>query len=360
MKITTAIENKSISFNNLNLSSQGKLQIEDHDKVTGVNPSLITNRYLSLIIMPTENCNFRCTYCYEDFSIGRMKSTIIDGVKSLIKNRCSELDHINIDWFGGEPLMAKDVVLDISKFVMSMTYLNPRLRYSGGMTTNAYLLDHKTVSNLSNAGVRQFQISLDGSREFHDKSRLRADGGSTFDRIWSNLLAIRNSSLPLKIVLRIHVTVENSTHLNPLLEDIKREFLSDSRFSVFFKAIERLGGVNDHNIKQLSEKEHTTILYSLKEELFGESNNYSQSEEPPNNYICYASRPNSLVIRANGDIGKCTVALYDERNKIARLKPDGMIEVIPGRLGPWVRGLETLDSSTLACPLNNLPIENHE
>ncbi len=37
----------------------------------------LTNHHLGLILMPTEQCNFRCTYCYEDFAIGKMsKSTI--------------------------------------------------------------------------------------------------------------------------------------------------------------------------------------------------------------------------------------------------------------------------------------------
>ncbi|MBD1835210.1 hypothetical protein H6F61_21610 [Cyanobacteria bacterium FACHB-472] len=49
------------------------------------------------------------------------------------------------------------------------------------------------------------------------------------------------------------------------------------------------------------------------------------------------------------------MALYDDRNKIASLQPDGTLKLIPGRLAPWVRGIETLDTATLHCPLVNLP-----
>lgn len=314
---------------------------------------LVSNRYLQLIVMPTEKCNFRCTYCYEDFALGRMNKETIMGIKALIDRRCSDLEHLQISWFGGEPLTAKDIVLEICEYIMSLTRKYPKLRYEGDMTTNAYFLDYNTTAALADVGVRAYQISLDGHREVHNKSRIRADGTGTYDKIWNNLLAIRDSSLPVSIMLRIHFTADTLKLLDPLIENIRKEFIDDSRFSVLFKAIERLGGSNDESIKILSEAEKEEAIKLLQIKLVGESTASSESLflQP---HICYASRPNSLVIRSNGDVGKCTVALYDERNKIASLQPDGTLALIPGRLAPWVRGVETLDPATLTCPLVNL------
>ena len=89
--------------------------------------------------------------------------------------------------------------------------------------------------------------------------------------------------------------------------------------------------------------------------MFGENLASPQNLLEQDNYVCYASRPNSLVVRSNGDVAKCTVALYDDRNKVATLQPDGTIKLIPGRLAPWLRGMETLDFDTLGCPLVKLP-----
>jgi uncharacterized protein len=319
---------------------------------------LLTNRYLKLIILPTEKCNFRCTYCYENFSIGRMKKETILGIKKLIERRCDDLDYLNISWFGGEPLIAKDIVLEISEYARELVRKYPQLNYEGGMTTNGYLLDRRTTRALADVGVRHYQISLDGPRDIHDKSRIRADGSSTYDQIWANLLAIRDSSLPVSVLLRIHFTVDTLNLLDPLIEDIKNEFIHDSRFSVFFKAIERLGGSHDASIKIFSEAQKEEALNLLKTKLFGKNIASPQNHSVSNNYVCYASRPNSLVIRSNGDVGKCTVALYDERNKIATLQSDGTLQSIPGRLAPWIRGIETLDPATLACPLAYFPPNN--
>ncbi|MFM6530885.1 MAG: radical SAM domain-containing protein, partial [Dolichospermum sp.] len=115
-----------------------------------------------------------------------------------------------------------------------------------------------------------YQISLDGPKEIHDQSRIRSDGKSTFERIWNNLLAIRDSSLPFSILLRLHFNPDTFNFFDPLLEDIKREFLPDSRFSILFKSIEHLGGSNDSSIKIFSETEKEAANKILQSKLFGD------------------------------------------------------------------------------------------
>lgn len=343
-----------LSNDSLNIDSIGKISANSTHPKKLINMG-ISNLYFQLFILPTEKCNFRCTYCYEDFAAGRMKKETIQGIKALLEKRCADLRYLSISWFGGEPLIAKDIVLEISEYAKSLVFRYPKLRYLGDMTTNAYLLDYKTIAALANVGVRSYQISLDGPREIHNKSRLRADGSGTYDTIWSNLLAIRDSSLPVSIMLRVHFDYDTFKLMEPLIEDIRREFLDDSRFSILFKGIERLGGPNDAAIKIFSHAQKDEAVKFLQAKLFSNNLVSSQNHSLPDDYVCYASRPNSLIIRSNGDVGKCTVALYDERNKIASLQPDGTLKLIPGRLDPWVRGVETLDFATLGCPLVNLP-----
>lgn len=337
------------------ITTTSRFEFQENRIVTA---KLLSNKFLQLTILPTEKCNFSCAYCYENFATGRMKKETILGIKTLLDKRCSSLDYLHISWFGGEPLVAKDIVNEISEHATKLANQYPNLLYKASMTTNGYFLDNNTSTALTKIGVRQFQVSLDGSREIHNKSRIRANGKGTFDQIWTNLLAIRDSSLPVSITIRVHFTVDNVQLLDPLIQDLKKEFIHDSRFSVFFKAIERLGGANDASIKKFSEIDKETAITSLQTKLFSDNIQSSQNVSLGDDYICYASKPNSLVIRSNGDVGKCTVALYDERNKIAKLQPDGTLDVIPGRLAPWIRGIKNLDPATLACPLVGLPPNN--
>ncbi|PPU93786.1 hypothetical protein XalbCFBP2523_04890 [Xanthomonas albilineans] len=75
-------------------------------------------------------------------------------------------------------------------------------------------------------------------------------------------------------------------------------------------------------------------------------------------YICYAAKPNSLMIRANGRIGKCTVALNDDRNDLGKLHADGTIEVANDKLRLWMNGFSDLSEQSLGCPLSSLATTN--
>lgn len=311
---------------------------------------LVSDRIQHLIIFPTEQCNFRCTYCYEDFSIGHMSNNTILGIKRLLNRRASELDALHLSWFGGEPLVAKNIVFDISSYASSLakTY---GFKYNGSMTTNGYNLTPSTLSELTSVGVRHYQISLDGPCEIHNRTRIRKDGKGTFNRIWNNLLSIRDSKESVSILLRVHIDAEKITQIDPLIEDIRNEFIQDKRFRVLFKEIKPLGGQNDDYIKTLSLKQEEKELTMLNNKLF--SNDFVETKEIPD--ICYAALPNSLTIRADGRIGKCTVALNDPCNHIGVLNSDGTLKINQNSLTPWLRGLCNLDFSILECPYANIP-----
>lgn len=314
---------------------------------------LTDGRALELIIFPTEQCNFRCTYCYEDFAIGKMKPETMDAVKELMRRRAVDLDNLYLSWFGGEPLLAKDIVLELSSYAFGLAKERRYLTYRGGMSTNGYLLNPATFFALATVGVLDYQVSLDGPREIHNRTRVTRGGGKSFDTIWKNLLAVRAADFAVQVTLRIHFSPDNLTELEPLINEIKSNFLSDPRFAVSFKAIGRWGGPNDHNIRLLAPEAADNAVRRLKSQLYGDGL-VPQEEEPR---VCYASRPNSLVIRSDGTLGKCTVALGDSRNMIGKLRPDGTLELNQNRLRPWLRGLGTMDADTLACPLIGLPSE---
>jgi uncharacterized protein len=315
---------------------------------------LVTDRRLELILFPTEKCNFRCTYCYEDFAIGRMTRQTINSVKELIKRRAEGLDVLYLTWFGGEPLLALDIIMEISSYASELIREYPDLSHQGSMTTNAYRLDPSTFSALARVGVLSYQISLDGPRDIHNQTRVKADRGGSFDTIWQNLLAIRQTDFVAEIKLRIHFSADTVSKLDPLIDEIKEQFLPDPRFRVFFKAIGRWGGPNDDNIQLLPEQEEHAAISRLTEKLYGDKFGSMEKES----HICYASRPNSLVIRADGRVGKCTAALNDSRNVIGKLRPDGTLALDQRRIQPWLRGLATMNADVLACPFVGLSPES--
>jgi uncharacterized protein len=154
------------------------------------------------------------------------------------------------------------------------------------------------------------------------------------------------------MLLRVHLTPENLPLMPDFLIEIRETFLDDARFSVLLKPIERLGGPNDGTMPIVPPEDRAGILGDLEAILRQSAGNPRSLFAAPD--ICYASRPNSFVIRANAIVGKCTVGLTDPANIVGRLSADGRLEIDNARLRPWLRGWSTMDAQTLGCPYGEM------
>jgi uncharacterized protein len=336
------------------------------------------NRSLELIILPTEKCNFRCTYCYEDFLIGKMKPWIRNGLKSLIKRRVDMgLRHLQLSWFGGEPLLAKDVLFEIAEFAATQLGDGRLESLRGSLTTNGYMLTADYLERLVASNHTHFQISLDGFEEGHDATRKYASGEGTFGVIWANLLAARDSHHHFEILIRIHLTDGNSDSVARLVAAIVKEFPGDDRFSVMLRRIENMGGENGEKIVVLDFDRAAKAARRLKSQLAGvgirchdavsaggfesqvsaigagsaaTSPNAADTETLAGGYVCYAAQPNSLLIRADGRLGKCTVAFDDPRNTVGVIREDGTVFIDSKNMNFWLRGNVSGDAVELGCP----------
>jgi uncharacterized protein len=148
----------------------------------------------------------------------------------------------------------------------------------------------------------------------------------------------------------VHFTPDSFLRLDPLINAINNAFASDKRFCVYFKDVGRLGGAGDPDIPLFTESLIEEVRAFLNAKLINPAQAARIDGEEP--YICYASKPNSFVIRANGQVGKCTVALYDERNDLGRLNRDGTLQFNQSKFREWMRGFVALSEPELSCPLS--------
>lgn len=317
----------------------------------------LTDKYFELILFVTEQCNFRCTYCYEDFALGAMRPPVVSGIKNLLATRIPDLHTLRLSWFGGEPLAAKHIIYDIcqtSREIAEET--NPNLVFQGDMTTNGYLLTPDVAEKLVGFGITTYQISLDGTEHAHNLTRRKANGDGTFKEIWKNLKAIRDTELGFKIAIRVHYHPNNVDDLENLLTMIQSEFGGDERFMVNLQAIQKKGGPNDDELEVFSYKDWVAVEDRLLAIL---SRGSEENKDVPNydgTTVCYAARGNSFAIRSDGRIAKCTVAVHDDRNIVGSLLPDGRLKIDNEKLSPWLIGVASTEKSFAGCPLAHLSI----
>ena len=163
-----------------------------------VSPSTLT-----IFINPTESCNFRCKYCYENHTSGVMQSETQDEIIRTIRDNIHHYTALHVSWFGGEPLLYLDCIEYLTNNFKKICRFNKRL-YSASITTNGYLLSPNVFNRLLDLSVKSYQITLDGVEKTHDTYRVMCGGLPTYNQIYSNINKIKKADLrhSLGIVLQ--------------------------------------------------------------------------------------------------------------------------------------------------------------
>lgn len=321
----------------------------------------LTNERFKLILYPTEQCNFRCLYCYEDHVGSKMNRTVVDAVMKFLQKRIPTLKLFELEWFGGEPLLARDIVEEITSRAFELCLKN-NVTFVSTMTTNGFLLDATTFKQLLSIGIKSFQITFDGDKENHNRFRIMPKlPQGTFDIIWNNLVCCKNEVVDdYAIAIRCHLTAINTNSVEKLLGQITEHFSDDKRFYVHLKEVSALGGPNDSKLRLLSKHQKIELVSRLKKK-FNKLNYVDIGED----YICYAAKPNCIAVRSDGSIIKCTVAMDEAMNQVGKLCPNGTLSIDQEKFFLWAQGFEKMDRLKLDCPYyhcikNEIPAKGNE
>ena len=140
----------------------------------------------ALCLHVAHTCNLNCSYCFASqgkyhgdralmsFEVGRR------ALDFLIENSGSRVN-LEVDFFGGEPLMNWDVVKELVAYARTQEEPhNKKFRFT--LTTNGMLIDDDVI-DFANREMHNVVLSLDGRKEIHDRLRVDYAGQGSYDRI---------------------------------------------------------------------------------------------------------------------------------------------------------------------------------
>ncbi|WP_432403368.1 radical SAM protein [Wukongibacter sp. M2B1] len=262
--------------------------IDELEKVSYLmNKTKYQDRIFFLVIVPTLNCNFRCSYCYEERKDLRMNDQIIENIVDYVRKVSKKIKMLHIAWFGGEPMLEYETIKKLTKRFQEICD-NEGCNYNAKMTSNGYLFTEERINELEDLGIKSIQITLDGEKEYHNKSRPLKDGSGTFDKILDNINKIAEKNI--QISLRINLDKENKDSIPMLLERIPEEKRKNIEVSI-------------SNVFQNKKKENQFALYKTA---IDKGYRFSQTK---NSYsICQASFTNSFTVQPDGKITSCQMA----------------------------------------------------
>lgn len=284
-----------------------------------------------------------------------MKGWVVSAVKRLLNRRNLDLEWLVLDWFGGEPLLAMNIVEEIQNHVLGLLRSRPNLVLQSAMTTNAFLLDHDRLTRLLDLGIDEFSIALDGPKELHDNTRVTSQGSGTFDRIWANLLAARQLDQTFKIVVRLQIGQGSAEFVPDFFNIYREELKGDERFEL---AIVPLRNFHPALGEPVVSKRHREIVSAARKR--AESMGLAVCSSPNELSVCHAARANTFIVRPNGALCKCPVALDHPQNRVGTLLEDGRVKIDDQKMSRWMRGLESGDETELSCPMIGLADERDQ
>lgn len=270
--------------------------------------SIESSDILYYAIMPTGLCQLGCFYCGQSHKAYK-ESEELD--KNLIKSLNQKLEtklfkHIQIGWFGGEPLIG-------IKRIESLTFKIKQLAkkysttYSASMPSNGYSLDLSMFKKLISLSVNSIEVTIDGLQISHDSSRFTKGQKGSFDRIFSNLKTINKylidlKQTPCKIVIRMNVHDKNFNEVIPLYNLLKKHKMNKT-FGFYLAPVHHWGnnaqknGILKDDFAQL---EIELLKLKLKDGLNPQLLP-SRKEE-----VCMAVNENSMIVDPQGRAYSCT------------------------------------------------------
>ena len=338
------------------LSERGFLIPESTDELRRVQYAFGTENHrtdrLELILLASEDCNFRCTYCYEDFRRGTMRPEVREGIRHLVESRLGQLRELNVSWFGGEPLYGMEAIDELGPFFAEVA-AREGLLFHSHMTTNGYLLTREVADRLLACGIDDFQITLDGLPEDHDSHRAARDGSGTFERIYANLCDLAARDDDFSVVIRVNFDRHNSPGLETFLHLLKERFSNDDRFVLSFHAVGQWGGDNDANLAVCGTDQAQAVRTRLKAAARTIGLRVAGGWQPgagAGTQVCYAARPYNFIVGAHGDLMKCTIDLdKKDHNIVGRLNADGTLDLDVDKMALWTEPAFERDSGCQSC-----------
>ncbi|HBV96361.1 MAG: hypothetical protein JL50_19430 [Peptococcaceae bacterium BICA1-7] len=332
---TCNLYERVVSTGDKNLSEREKVVLEelvkahfivpkDFDELKALQVRMNRRRYdsslLGLTIMPTAACNLRCRYCYEKTSEKKMSPETIDALVGFVKDSISTAKRFDVTWYGGEPLLEKKTIYDLSsRFLEACQELN--CYYSAGIITNGVLLDGETARRLATeCSINFCQVTLDGPRSVHNARRPFKDGSGTYDAILKNL---QEASRYLRINIRINIDSENEVNYLELLDDLELYNLKD-KADIHIGMVEPVGFARvcaDTTSKCLDDEkmaEYQRHFYSTATQRGFSAQFYLV---PANVFgLCAAEIDNSFVVEPDGSLHKCWVTVGDEKERVGNIR----------------------------------------
>ena len=198
--------------------------------------SYLMNDALLLMVVPTLNCNCNCIYCQVTSQANYREEnnmTFEDAIKFCDFVFALPHKEIKIEFQGGEPLLAFDIIKFIVKRINHLNRRNNKsIQYV--ICTNLLALTLKEINFIKKQEI-QISTSIDGPKDCHNKNRPSSIYSSSFDETKNNILLLREKGIYPSALVTI---TNNNLHK---MQSIVDEYINLGFTGLFLRPLNNYG-----------------------------------------------------------------------------------------------------------------------
>lgn len=272
-------------------------------------------KVVNITIYPTQACNARCFYCFEQKEQKVwMSEDTADEVVDYITRTLTKDNELVYRWFGGEPLLGEKIIDRIISGVDE--YFKGELVYHSIIITNNSLINDELIEKFKDKWhVKKVQTTIDGYREEHDRRKAYVD--KSIDRYQQTLDNIRKLlNAGFFTICRFNCDKYNMDQFGMILDDLE-EFRDNKRFYIHVTTLRNKSHPEEEAKKRYIYPSDYKEFYQLVLNLLFEKGFYKDviSILPLRaRNTCLACSITGLVINSEGKFFRCLQDNLEDSN----------------------------------------------
>lgn len=279
------------------------------------------SRELRIVVYPTQDCNLKCWYCYENHVPNtRLTKKISGRIERFVSKEINKnsFDKLHVTFFGGEPLTDFNTIAYPLCKALKDKVEGVGKEFACFFVTNGSLIGEDTIGKLKEIQPN-LQITIDGKKGQHDKVRIWKDKDKpTFEHIMWAIHKL-TAEIDKRYFITLRINYDNKTLLgaDEILEQIKD--IDPKKIFIHFERVwQTMNDVDQEQIKLLLD----TMTKFIKA---GFAVNQGAFRGLP--FSCPSEMNNTVVINYDGTIHKCNGRTLTAQTQYGNLLEDGTLEM---------------------------------